>query len=77
MFTRKFEADVPRVGAHLTHDEVLELFLHSRSGTTTHQWGGWSVVFSYQVVSCLAGGALRYGMLRLAPRLAPARTWLF
>ena len=77
MFARKFEADVPRVGAHLTHDEVLELFLHSRVWYYTHQWWGWSVVFSYQVVSCLAGALFVYGLLRLAPRLAPARTWLF
>ena len=77
MLTPKFESDVPRLGAHLTHDELLELWVHSRIWHYTHQWWGWSVVFSYQVLSCLAGSVFIYGMLRLAGRLSPARSWLF
>ena len=77
MLTPKLEADVPLVGAHLTHDEMLELFLHSRFWNYTHRWWGWSVVFSYQVVSCAAGVVFVYATIRLARRLAPAAPWLF
>lgn len=75
-FATKFLADVPRYGAHVTHDEMLELYVHSRFWFYTHEWWGWSVESSYQVVSCLAGAAFVYAMLRLAPRLAPRAPWL-
>lgn len=77
MLTPKFERDVPLLGAHLTHDELLELFLHSRVWHYTNRWWHWSVVFSYQVVSSVAGSFFVYGLLRLSRRLAPDRTWLF
>jgi hypothetical protein len=77
MLTPKFEHDVPLLGAHLTHDELLELYVHSRVWHYTHEWWGWSVVFSYQVVSCVAGAAFVYVLLRLSRRLAAERTWLF
>jgi len=77
MFAPKFERDVPLVGAHLSHDELLELFLHSRVWYYTHRWWGWSVVYSYQVVSCVAGCIFLYVLVRAARRLAPERTWLF
>jgi len=77
MMTPKFEHDVPLVGAHVTHDEMLELYVHSRFWYYTHRWWGWPVIFSYQVLSCAAGSVFVYLLLRLANRLAPARTWLF
>jgi len=77
MLTPKIERDVPLVGAHLSHDELLELFVHSRFWHYAHSWWGWSVVFSYAVLSCVAGSLFVYGLMRLAPRLAPERTWLF
>jgi len=77
MLTPKLEADVPLLGAHLSHDELLELFVHSKVWEYTHRWWGWSVVFSYQVVSCTAGALFIYILLRLSTRLAPERTWLF
>lgn len=77
MLTPKLQRDVPLVGAHLSHDELLELFLHSRIWDYAHRWWGWSVVFSYQVVSCTAGALFIYALLRLSSRLAPDRTWLF
>jgi hypothetical protein len=77
MLTPKLERDVPLLGAHLSHDELLELFLHSKVWEYTHRWWGWSVVFSYQVVSCTAGAVFIYVLLRLASRLAPDRPWLF
>src|SRR5262249_22718181 len=77
MLTPRFAADVPRFGAHLTHDELLELFLHSRFWYYTHRSLGWSVVFSYQVISCAAGALFVYVIFRLARRLAPLTPWLF
>jgi hypothetical protein len=77
MLTPRFEADVPRFGAHLTHDEILELFLHSRFWFYTHRWWGWSVVYAYQIVSCTAGAVFVYVLIRLARRLAPSSPWLF
>ena len=77
MLTPKLEADVPRLGAHLTHDELLELFLHSRLWYYTHQWWGWSVVHAYQVASCTAGAVFIYALIRLARRVAQPAPWLF
>ena len=77
MLSPKFERDVPLLGAHLSHDELFELFLHSRVWFYTERWWGWSVVFSYQVVSCVAGAVFVYALVRVARRLAPERTWLF
>jgi hypothetical protein len=77
MLTPKIERDVPLLGAHFTHDEVLELFVHSRIWDYTHRWRNWSVVFSYQVVSCTAGSLFVYGVLRLARRLVNNHRWLF
>ena len=77
MLAPKFEAAIPTVGAYLTHDEMLEFFIHSRFWYYTHNWWGWQVVFSYQVASCLAGAAFVYGLVRLAPRVAPGSPWLF
>src|SRR5262245_38995500 len=45
MLTPKLESDVPLIGAHLSHDELLELFVHSKVWEYTHRWWGWSVVF--------------------------------
>ena len=77
MLTPKLEADVPRVGAHLTHDELLELFFHSRLWYYTHQWWGWSVVHAYQVASCTAGAVFIYVLIRLTRRVAQPAPWLF
>ena len=77
MLAPKIETGVSLVGAHLTHDELLELFLHSRVWYYTHRWWGWSVVLSYQVVSCLAGAVFLYGVIRLARRVSPGAPWLF
>lgn len=77
MLTPKFQRDVPLVGAHLSHDELFEFFVHSRFWSYTNRWWGWSVVFSYQVVSCAAGCVFLYILFRVARRFAPERTWLF
>jgi hypothetical protein len=57
MFAEKFARDVPLRGAHVTHDEMWELYLHSRFWFYTNRLFGWSVELSYQVLSSLAGGA--------------------
>lgn len=57
MFAEKFAEDVPLHGAHVTHDEMWELYLHSRFWYYTNHFFGWSVEFSYQVLSSVVGGA--------------------
>jgi hypothetical protein len=52
----KFHADVPVRGASVTHDEILELYVHSRFWHHTSRAFGWSVEYSYQFLSSLAGG---------------------
>ena len=46
MFTPKFESAVPVSGAFITHDEMLELLVHSRVWDYTHRWWGWSGCWS-------------------------------
>ena len=69
----KLERDVPLRGAHVTHDEMWELYLHSKFWLYTHRWLGWDVVRSYQVMSALAGGAFVLLLLRYAEHILPAR----
>jgi len=57
MFAEKFARDVPLHGAHVTHDEMWELYLHSRFWFYTNSLFGWNVELSYQVLSSVAGGA--------------------
>jgi hypothetical protein len=56
LFAEKFARDVPLHGAHVTHDEMWELYLHSRFWFHTNRLFGWSVELSYQVLSSVAGG---------------------
>lgn len=49
-------SDVLRKGAHVTHDEMWELYLHSRFWDLTNRLSGWSVAYSYQFLSSVAGG---------------------
>lgn len=59
---RKFERDVPALGAHVTHDEMWELYFHSRFWFYTQQAFGWDVRFSYRVISSLMGGIFVYAL---------------
>lgn len=63
-FEEKFLRDVPLLGAHVTHDEMWELYLHSRFWLFTSQRFGWGVVLSYQVLSVLAGGIFVFLLLK-------------
>ena len=70
-YVEKFERDVPLHGAHVTHDEMWEFYLHSRFWFYTNAGFGWSVERSYQVLSCLAGGVFVFLLLTYCPRLLP------
>jgi len=72
-YPEKFERDVPLHGSHLYHDDMLELYVHSRFWYWTNQLFGWNVIFSYQVASCLAGIAFVYVALRFFRALLPER----
>jgi hypothetical protein len=73
LFVLKFREAVPTAGYFATHDELWELYLHSRFWFWTERAFGWSVELSYQVLSC-AGGALFVALLvRYALFLLPGR----
>ncbi|WP_433503783.1 hypothetical protein ACQP04_29435 [Pseudonocardia halophobica] len=61
----KFEASP---GGFATHDEMLELFLHSRLWAGLHELWGWDAAQTYRLVSCLAGGMAVLIALRIARR---------
>lgn len=70
-FEASFQRDVPSRGAHVTHDEMWELYLHSRFWFYTNQYLGWDVAFSYQVLSSLAGGVFVVLLLLFSRRAFP------
>jgi hypothetical protein len=72
--TWKLPRDVPLEGAHVTHDEMWELYLHSRFWHYTNRLAGWSVTLSYQVFSSLAGGLFVPLLLVYSRLLVPRRT---
>ena len=72
----KFARDVPLRGAHVTHDEMWELYLHSRFWLLTSHLFGWSVELSYQVLSSLAGGAFILMLLYFCSIVFPRRPLL-
>jgi hypothetical protein len=65
-FERKFNRVVPVFGAHVTHDEMWELFFHSRFWLYTNQTYGWDVNFSYRVVSSVMGAFFILALLYYA-----------
>lgn len=71
---RKFAKDVPALGFHATHDEMWELYLHSRFWFHTHAQFGWDVQLSYRVLSCLMGGIFVYALLKYT-RQRFGRNW--
>lgn len=72
----KFARDIPLRGAHVTHDEMWELYLHSRFWLLTNRMFGWSVELSYQVLSSLAGGAFILMLLYFCSVVFPRRPLL-
>lgn len=75
--TRKFLHDIPLYGAHITHDEIYELYIHSRFWYYTNKYFNWSVIFSYQVLSSIAGGIFIYLLILFAKKIAPLKSIAF
>ena len=71
---RKFERDIPTFGFHATHDEMWELYFHSRFWFYTHKYFGWDVRFSYRVASSIMGGIFVYVLLKYT-RQRFGRNW--
>lgn len=70
-FTAKFAEAVPTtLGAYVTHDEILEFYVHSRFWFYANHYFGWSVNLSYQVLSSLAGGVFVFLLLTYSPRIS-------
>ena len=72
-FAEKFAQDIPLRGAHVTHDEMWELWVHSKFWIATNQAFGWSVEQSYQVLSCAAGAVFVFLLLCYWITLLPGR----
>lgn len=75
-FAAKFQADVPVRGASVTHDEMLELFVHSRFWHHTNRAFGWSVEYSYQFLSSVAGGIFVVLLLAFSWALLGKKRWI-
>ena len=69
-FPMKFMVDVPLRGFHATHDEMWELYIHSKFWAFTNTTLGWSVAQSYQVLSCAAGAVFVFLLLTYVRRFA-------
>ncbi|HSQ51373.1 MAG TPA: hypothetical protein VLL94_08910 [Nitrospiraceae bacterium] len=67
----KIPRDVASHGAHVTHDEMLELFIHSRVYLHASRMFGWSVAETYKVLSALSGGVFLLILCRMSGSLAP------
>ena len=69
----KIPRDAPVKGAHVTHDEMLELWVHSKFYLAANATLGWSVVDSYRFVSSVAGAFFLFAALGAARMLAQGR----
>ncbi len=75
-FSAKFHADIPVRGATVSHDEILELYLHSRFWYHTSRAFGWTVEYSYQFLSSLAGAVFVALLLTFAWVSLRERRWI-
>lgn len=73
-FASKFYHNVFTKGALVTHDEMLEFYVHSRFWFYTHQYFNWTVPFSYQVLSSIAGGVSIFIILKYCKKLLPEKS---
>ena len=71
LFPMKFMVDVPAKGFHATHDEMWELYIHSKFWLYVNDHFGWSVAVSYQALSCAAGAVFVFLLLTWCRRLLP------
>lgn len=70
-FLARFLEDVPAKGAHVTHDEMWELYIHSRFWWWTSSEYGWSLIEGYQFLSALSGVAFVLVLIRTCALLLP------
>ena len=75
-FTGYFHADAAVGKPTVSHDEMLELYVHSRFWHYTSRAFGWSVEYSYQFLSSLAGGAFVVLLLAFGWLLFRDRRWI-
>jgi hypothetical protein len=77
MFAYRFR-DIPATnGFFATHDELLELYVHSRFWYYTHKWWGWDVPRSYRPLSCGAGAMFIWLLLKFGRRLGRNESLVF
>ena len=76
-FELKFFRDIPVRGAHVTYDELLELYVHSRFWYYMNMLFSWKVKLSYQVLSSLAGGGFIFFLLLFSEKIAGRRFYTF
>ena len=75
-FSAKFHAEIPVRGTSVSHDEMLELFVHSRFWHHTSRAFGWSVEYSYQFLSSLAGAVFVVLLIGFSWSLLGQRRWI-
>ncbi|MDQ3979430.1 MAG: hypothetical protein M3314_07765 [Actinomycetota bacterium] len=75
-FSVKFHADLPVRGATVSHDEIFELYLHSRFWHHTNRAFGWTVEYSYQFLSSLAGAIFVVLLLTFAWVALHEKRWI-
>jgi len=73
----KIPADVNRIGAHVVHDEMLELCVHSVFWSTLNDLGNFSVVFSYQILSASSGLVFMLLLIKYAKESINSNQLLF
>jgi hypothetical protein len=76
VFSYKFHADIPVRGATVSHDEILEFYVHSRFWYHTSRAFGWTVEYSYQFLSSVAGGIFVVLLLILGWMALGDKRWI-
>jgi hypothetical protein len=70
-FLDRFLRDVPTKGAHVTHDEMWELYIHSKAWYWASTRLGWTLIQTYQRLSIAAGASFVFVLLRLCFIVSP------
>ncbi|MDQ4098821.1 MAG: hypothetical protein M3144_13260 [Actinomycetota bacterium] len=76
-FSHKFHTEIPVRGASVSHDEILELYVHSRFWYHTNRAFGWTVEYSYQFLSSVAGAIFVVLLLAFAWIGLRPKRWIF
>jgi len=62
-------------GVVITHDEMLEYYVHYRLYLAAHEWWGWGVRLTYQALSSAAGGLFVLLLIGYCRIVEPSRSW--